>query len=223
MITRISGILESVDGLDATLTVGDLGYQILIPAFEAQRLAMLIGTRITFHTIQYLESHGQGSSYIPRLIGFASPQDRRFFELMTSLDGFGNRKALRAMAQEPALIARAILAADAPWLTKLPEIGKKTAEKVILELKGKVDSFLTADEIRGLDAAIRPPMPAPGLPPGLEAAEQALAALMALGETRADAERMIRTACDRDPTLNSPRTTAEQLIAAAYGSSTARV
>jgi holliday junction DNA helicase RuvA len=222
MITRISGLLESVDGLEATLAVGDVCYQILIPAYESQRLADQTGKRITFFTMQYLEGHGQGSSYIPRLIGFASPQDRRFFELMTTLDGFGNRKALRAMAQEPALIARAILSGDAPWLTRLPEIGKKTADKVILELKGKVDAFLTADEIRGLDAGVRTPAPL-GLSPHLAAAEQALAALMALGESRADAERMIRTACDRDPALNSPRTTAEQFIAAAYGSSTARV
>jgi holliday junction DNA helicase RuvA len=225
MITRITGILVAVDGLDATLAVGDVAYQILIPAYESARLSALAGERVTFHTIQYLESQGQGSSYIPRLIGFASPQDRRFFELMTTLDGFGNRRALRALAQEPAQIARAILSGDAPWLTKLPEIGKKTAEKVILELKGKVDSFLSIDEIKGLDAAAGGRAPAgpaiPGLP-RLDAAEPALAALMALGETRGDAERMIRTALEREPALNSAATTPEQLIAAAYGTTPAR-
>jgi holliday junction DNA helicase RuvA len=216
MITRITGTLESVEALEATIALegGQIARQVLVPAYEAQRLGSRVGQQVTLHTLEYLENQGQGSSYIPRLIGFATAQDRRFFELFTSLDGFGNRRALRAMAHEPALIARAILGSDASWLTRLPEIGKKTAEKVILELKGKVQPFLSAEEIRGLNSA------AAGSGAGgveTQAAGQAMAALVALGETRVEAERMVRAACARDPALGSPAASADQIIAAAYG------
>jgi Holliday junction DNA helicase RuvA len=210
MLTRIAGVLESIDGLEAVVRLeGGLWYSVLLPAYEAERLRERAGKPITLQTIQYLESQGQGSSYIPRLIGFTSHADRRFFELLTTVDGFGNKKALRAMAQPPGLIARAILGADAVWLSKLPEIGKKTAEKVILELKTKVEPFLTADEIRGLDAAaVNGSSPAPS-----SAAEEAIAALVALGESRGDADRMVRAAVLRDRSL----TTTDRIIAAAIG------
>jgi Holliday junction DNA helicase RuvA len=141
---------------------------------------------------------------IPRLVGFLSAQERRFFELLTSVDGMGNRKALRALAQDPALIARAIAGGDTPWLTRLPEIGKKTAEKVILELKDKVTGFLTAEEVAGLDAAATT-VPGP--------AAAAISALVALGESRPDAERLVRTALARKPGLGTP----DEIVAAALG------
>lgn len=210
MITRLTGTLESIDGLDATVRPeaggSGLTYLVLVPAYLAERLRPQIGRPVTLHTIHYLESQGQGSSYIPRLIGFLSAADRRFFELLTTVDGFGNRKALRSLAQEPANIARAILAADAPWLSQLPEIGKKTAEKVILELKGKVGSFLTAEEVAGLESAST----SEGSP---DAIAEAISALVALGETRADAERKVRAALARNKGLE----TSDQIVAAAFG------
>jgi Holliday junction DNA helicase RuvA len=209
MITRISGVLESLEGLEAVVRVeGGLWYQVLVPAYEVERLRARIGGGITLHTVHYLESQGQGASYVPRLVGFASAQDRRFFELLVAnVEGFGPRKALRALAQDPAQIARAILGADAAWLSKLPEIGKKTAEKVILELKGKVAPFLTADEVRGLEAATVGDLPAS------TPMEEAMAALMALGETRGDAERKVKVAVMRNRELK----TTDAILAAAVG------
>ncbi|MEX2218953.1 MAG: Holliday junction branch migration protein RuvA [Phycisphaerales bacterium] len=209
MITRLAGMLESVEGLEATIRLeGGLWRQVLLPAYLAETLRQEAGKPITLHTLEYLESQGQGSTYIPRLIGFASPQERRFFELLTGVDGFGNRKALRALAHQPALIARAIAGSDAAWLTQLPEIGKKTAEKVILELKGRIAPFLTAAEVQGLDAAAAPPPEEVRGP-----AAEAIAALVALGETRTDAERRVRLAIARGRAL----ATADQLVAAALG------
>lgn len=208
MITRLEGILEAVEGMEAIVKPAGLGlwYQLLIPAFESERLRQRIGRSVTFHTIQYLEGQGVGSSYIPRLIGFTTEQDRRFFDLLTSVDGFGNKKALRAMAEQPAAISRAILSADAAWLTKLPEVGKKSAEKVILELKGKVGAFLSADEVKGLDAAsVSMPLSGP--------VEEAIAAIVQLGEGRTEAEQMVRKAMTRNKGLK----TADQIVAAAYG------
>ncbi len=208
MISRLEGILEAVEGMEATVRPSGLGiwYQVLLPAFETERLRGRIGQTITLHTIEYLEGQGVGSSYIPRLIGFTTEQDRRFFDLLTSVDGFGNKKALRAMAEQPAAISRAILNADAAWLTKLPEVGKKSAEKVILELKSKVGGFLSADEVRGLDMAAAPvPVSGP--------VEEAIAAIVQLGEGRSEAELMVRKALARNKGLK----TADQIVAAAYG------
>lgn len=209
MINRLAGMLEGIEGLEATVKPDGMGiwYQVLVPAYEAQRLRERVGKPITLYTIEYLEGQGVGSSFIPRILGFTSPQDRRFFELLTTVDGFGNKKALRAMAQDPAQIARAILSADAAWLTKLPEVGKKSAEKVILELKTKVDAFLTAEEVKGLDRS------AAGQPAPTGPVEEAIAAIVQLGEDRPDAERMVRNAMARNKALK----TTDQLIAAAYG------
>jgi Holliday junction DNA helicase RuvA len=212
MITRISGVLESVDGLEAIVRPGagdgGLVYQVLVPAYESERLKAQTGRQVTLHTVHYLEGQGQGTSFVPRLVGFTSVLDRRFYELLVAnVEGFGPRKALRALAQEPAQIARAILGADAAWLSKLPEIGKKTAEKVILELKSKVGPFLTADEVRGLESAAAGEMPA-NTP-----MEEAMAALVALGETRADAERKVRMAVSRNRALK----TTDAILAAAVG------
>lgn len=212
MITRITGVLEGVEGLEATVvpTGSAMAFQVLLPAYLAQRLRESRGQSVTFHTITYFEGQLGGSHLVPRLIGFASAPERRFFELMTSVEGLGNRKALKALAQEPAAIARAIASSDATWLTGLPEIGKKTAEKVILELKSKVQGFLSAEEVAGLDAAATG-----AAPKGAEGQlfEDAIAALMALGETRADAERKVRLAMSKRPGLK----TADELVAAVYG------
>ena len=210
MISRLEGTLEAVEGMEATVRPTGLGvwYQVLLPAFEAARLGQRIGQTITLHTIEYLEGQGVGSSFIPRLIGFTTVQDRKFFDLLTTVDGFGNKKALRAMAEQPAAISRAILSADASWLTKLPEVGKKSAEKVILELKGKVAAFLSTDDIKGLDDA------ASGHTPTSGPVDEAIAAITQLGEARPDAERMVRKALSRNKGLK----TTDQIVAAAYGS-----
>lgn len=205
MITRVTGALDALDGLAATVTPasGGLSFQVLVPPYIAERLTEQLGRPVTLHTVFYLEAQGPGGAMIPRLLGFASAPERRFFELLTSVDGLGNRKALRALAQEPAHIARAIAAADTAWLTRLPEIGRKTAEKVILELKDKVHPFLTPQEVAGMDAAAAP----------TTAAVAAVAALVTLGETRADAERKVRLTLLKTPDLATP----DEIVAAAVG------
>jgi Holliday junction DNA helicase RuvA len=170
-----------------------------------------VGKPVTLHTFHYLEGQLGGSNLVPRLIGFATTGERRFFDLLTSVDGLGNRKALKALAHEPAEIARAIAGADTGWLVKLPEIGKKTAEKVILELKGKVSGYLSDSTLSALDAASRGVGPAASSDP--PAVADAIEALITLGETRPDAERKIRAAALRKPAAKTP----DELVAAAYG------
>ena len=209
MIERIAGTLEAIVGTDALISTGTpFDCRVMLPAYLAERLAHLIGGDIQLHTHFYLESHGQGTSFIPRLIGFGSPAERSFFELFTTVKGVGSRKALRAMAAEPAIIARAIAARDTRALIALPEIGKRLAETIVAELDGKVARFLSTDE---LDAALAAAQAGPTASlAGPEA--EALAALVALGEPADAAERMVRAAAAAEP---KPLTT-DALIQAAY-------
>jgi Holliday junction DNA helicase RuvA len=171
-------------------------------------LSSKIGQTVTLVTLQYLESEGQGASYLPRLIGFPTDQDRRFFGVFTTVKGIGNRKALRAMAVEPAAIARAVASKDAKELQKLPEIGKRLAETMIAELHGKVDGYLTSGEVRALEASAEIKPMGQG-----KAADEAVAALVALGETPQNAERKVQTAVGR----LGRESTADEIVAAVFG------
>lgn len=216
MICRITGILEHVDGL--ALRIAPAGspfaYEVLAPAFLAERLKAQVGKSVTLTTFEYLESQGQGTSFVPRLIGFQATSERDFFELFTTVKGIGNKKALRAMSLEPAAIARAIVAKDAKALTQLPEIGKRMAETVIAELHGKVDGFLSATEVEDLNAAAEG-KPTPGQADPI--LEEAVEALIALGEARTDAQAMVTKATTRARREGRDLTTATSVIEAVFG------
>ncbi len=142
MITQISGTLVAIVDGAAHVQAGDLVYEVLVPAADSMALAASLGKVVRFHTLHYLEGQGQGSSFWPRLVGFQTTDDRDFFELFTTVKGIGNRKALRALQMPFGRIAEAIAARDHALLQTLPEIGKRTAETICVELKGKIDRFV---------------------------------------------------------------------------------
>lgn len=192
---------------------GGVWLEVLLPAYLARGMSERHGQPLSLYTHAYLESQGQGTSFIPRLIGFETIGDRRFFEVFTTVKGIGNRKALRAMEVPPAELARAIADRDTAALVRLPEIGKRLAETIIAELNGKVAAFLSVSERRDMDTpsgAHAPRMPSSG------PRHEAVAALVALGETRADAERKVEVVLSRrdgpDPI------TADEVLVLVYGS-----
>jgi Holliday junction DNA helicase RuvA len=142
MISRIEGELLAMTDGRAMIACGQIAYEILVPGFDQQRLAARVGQAMSFHTLHYLESQGPNGPFIPRLIGFASADDRAFFELFTTVKGMGNRKALRALQLPCGAVAGAIADKDVDLLKSLPEIGKRTAETIVAELSGKVDRFV---------------------------------------------------------------------------------
>lgn len=157
MLARLTGHLESLSvdnpprAIIAPLGVGEgMGYEVLLPAYLAQRLLAESGSAelgaqagpvVTLYTLNYFESLNQGTSFIPRLIGFDSPRELAFFELLTSVKGLGNKRALRALATSPGAVARAIVERDARFLQGLPEIGPKLADLIVHELKAKAEAF----------------------------------------------------------------------------------
>lgn len=208
MLVRLTGRLDAVetDAAIVTLPVG-LTYRAMLPASATDALAARRGETVTLETLELYEASGQGSHLTPRLIGFVTETDRRFFELFTTVKGVGSRKALRAMAAPTGDIASAIARKDTAFLRTLPEIGARLAETICAELGGKVDRFIDP----GLhDNLLEPKTTAAAG----SSAQQAIAALVRLGETRPDAERLVKLAQERDPAIES----ADALLAAAFAS-----
>ncbi len=202
MIALIEGTLERIDddGL-ALVRCGPIGYHVMTPAADHHRLSQMQGHPITFHTLQYFDTPNQGSTFVPRLVGFLSNADRAFFELFTTVKGIGNRKALRALQMPFGDIAAAIARRDATTLTELPEIGKRTAETIILELKDRVEGFLRDQPgAAAAETAISGP------------ASDALAVLIQLGEPRHVAKLLVERAILADPSIRE----ADALVAAAF-------
>jgi len=201
VLARVTGTLESVDASVALIGVGDVAYEAMVPAHLAQTLTGRTGERVTLHTVEHLEAVAQGAAFRPRLIGFGSRAERAFFERLTRVKGLGTRRALRAMARPAGEIAAAISRRDTAFLQTLPEIGKRLAETVVAELHGKVDEFGSAGEHR-----------AGAVVTVASAAQQAVAALERLGQSRAEAERLVGRAVERDPALDTP----DAILAAAF-------
>lgn len=202
MISRIEGRVVRVGDGRVEIRCGALTYSLLIPATDEARVAGCVGEDVEFHALHYLEAQGQGSSFVPRLIGFESVEARAFFEMLTTVKGLGSKKALRALAMPFAAIAEAISNKDVDLLTTLPEIGRRTAETIVAELHGKVERFVELKP--GIGGG-----PIEGLP-GM--VQDAMAAMTQVGEPRAKARRLIERALADNPALES----ADELVAAAY-------
>ncbi len=200
MIARVTGRLEEVgDGVVLIDAGAGLWYELLVPACDLERLARQVGQEVVLYTIHYIEGDPARGTQQPRLIGFTSETDREFFRLFTTVKGVGVRRALRALVRRPAEVAAAIASKDQKFLTTLPEIGRRTAAQIIAELGGKVDAF-AAEAVCAQGRELS------------EAAAEALAVLVQLGERRAEAAALIQRVLAVAPELDSP----EAIIQQAY-------
>jgi len=204
MITSIQGELVAITENAAHIRCGHFTYEVLIPACDIPTLSVKVGDEIELHTREILESANQGASFIPRKLGFTSPDARDFFELLTKVKGIGYRKALRAMREPVWTIAGAIADRDLALLKSLPEIGGRMAETILNELKGKVDRFIESKPA-GADEACGANLRGRG-----QLATDALTVLIQLGENRSQARTLIDRALAADPEID----TADMLVTA---------
>lgn len=193
MIVRLQGNLEFVGDDCVHLTVGELTYELLVPAADIQFLQTQVGQRVTFFTLDYIEGNPSFGSLTPRLIGFLRAIDKDFFDLFTTVKGIGVRKALRALSIPTTQIASAIALKDVKTLKTLDGVGARAAEQIIAELHGKVEKFAIG---------ATPAVPLEQLP---DYQQTAIAALVQLGERRAEAESWVARACKADGTLKDPQ------------------
>ena len=181
MITSIQGTLTAATPLHAIVELNGFGYEVNIPVTTAEKLPAT-GSTVKLHTLVIYREDAQ------TLYGFASPAERDFFRLMIeNVTGVGPKMALTIMSKLslPSLES-AIRMGDIATLAKCPGIGKKTAERLVVEVKSKVGGS-DASSVSASEAGA-------AAPAGASAHRDAVSALMALGYKAADADQAVRRA-----------------------------
>jgi len=201
MIAQIQGKLIKLDTATALVQVGQIAYEVMLPGYVISALSGKIGSDITLCTMQYYEGTPAGGNLIPRMIGFLSSAEKNFFTKFTSVKGIGMKKGLRSLSVPITTIASAIENSDDKTLQSLPQVGKRLAQHIIAELKGKLQSF-------ALGAQPEAPVAGRFKPFQIEALE----ILIAWGEKRNEAAELIQLACEKHPDVTS----AEQLVPLIY-------
>ncbi len=201
MIANIEGKLIKLDSDCCLVQVGAIGYEVMLPSYCVSALSGQVGSEITLCTMEYYEGTPGGGNLIPRMVGFLNSRERDFFTKYTSVKGMGIKKGLRSLSIPIATIAAAIENADDKILISLSSIGKRMAQQIIAELKGKLQSFAFGAEAAGpSQAGFRPFQ------------TEALEILIAWGEKRNEAMELVELACRKHPDINS----AEALVPLVY-------
>lgn len=134
MISSISGSVKSTSINSLVVEVGGVGLLLQVPIRIAAK--MQVGERVSFHTYLIVREDAL------TLYGFTEIVDRDFFELLLSVTGIGPKVAQSILANsDAASIANAIITSDLKSLEAVPGLGKKGAQRLVLELKDKAAAF----------------------------------------------------------------------------------
>ena len=171
MIGRIAGTLLEKNPPSILVDANGIGYEIDVPMSTLYNLPAL-GERVTLLTHLAVREDAH------QLYGFATSAERQAFRDLIRISGVGARTALAVLSGlSVAELAQAVSLQESARLTRIPGIGKKTAERLLLELKGKLGAVLDA--------------PAAGSAAGGDSAD-ILRALMALGYNEREAALAVR-------------------------------
>jgi len=201
MIAQIEGKLVKLDADSCLVQVGPVGYEVMLANYCVGALSGRVGSEVTLCTMEYYEGTLGGGNLIPRMIGFLNAGERNFFTKYISVKGMGIKKGLRSLSIPIATIATAIENGDDKMLMSLPGVGRRMAQQIIAELRGKLQSFAVGAE--------------PGVPSevGFKPFQiEALEILIAWGEKRAEAMELVELARERHPDITS----AEALVPLVY-------
>jgi len=136
MIGRLSGVLLEKNPPQVMLEVQGVGYEIDVPMSTFYNLPG-VGERVTLYTHLLVREDAH------LLYGFASESERKAFRQLLKISGVGARTALALLSgMSVAELVQAVAAQESGRLTRVPGIGKKTAERLLLELKGKLGAEL---------------------------------------------------------------------------------
>jgi Holliday junction DNA helicase RuvA len=136
MICSISGSVKSTSINSLVVEVGGVGLLLQVPIRIAAKIQ--VGEKVSFHTYLIVREDAL------TLYGFTEIVDRDFFELMLSVTGIGPKVAQSILANnDAASIANAIVSSNLKFLEAVPGLGKKGAQRLVLELKEKVVAFTT--------------------------------------------------------------------------------
>jgi len=138
MIAGLRGKLEARGADYAIVNVGGVSFQVHVPTSTLARLGV-IGEEVHLHTHLYIRED------VMALYGFASPEELELFQMLITVSGVGPRLALALLsALNPDRLALAIANGNADLLTEVPGIGKRMADRLVVELKGKLEGWAGA-------------------------------------------------------------------------------
>ncbi len=200
MIAYLEGTVIQVEEDRVVLLAGGVGYEVLLPVVVKAGLKQQeIGQEAVFHIYHY-QTERQPR---PVLIGFNTLPEKAFFQQFISVADIGPLKAVKALEIPMEEVAEAIEARDIPRLCRLKGIGKRTAEKMVASLAGKLAEFTT-------DIAY--PGAAESAPDAGFVAEALDAMVTQLGHKPIEAKTLIEKALRNHPDID----TAGQLVEAIY-------
>jgi Holliday junction DNA helicase RuvA len=136
LIAHLTGVLRQKNLDGCIVDVAGVGYEVAVPLstltqlpLESEKISLFIQTEVREDSIS--------------LYGFATAREKIVFRLLTSVQGVGPKLGLSILSIAADDLARAITAGDLTKLTSIPGIGKKTAERLVLELKDKITKTFT--------------------------------------------------------------------------------
>lgn len=184
MIGMLTGRVDAIDAGTATLDVAGIGYEVRMPA--ADIAALHAGQETRLYTSLSVSQDSLA------LYGFLSPASKHMFLQLQKVSGIGPRVALSLLSTlNPTRLARAVADGDATALAKAPGLGKKGAQKIILELKGTIDLNDVEDGGRGSSTPVD------------TGTSQVVEGLMSLGWNAQNAEQAVQSACE-DNGISTP-------------------
>ena len=191
MIGYLLGKILKKEDDRVLILANQVGYEVLVPAVVMESLAeKKTGDELALH-IYYQQTERQPK---PVLIGFNHEIEKEFFQSFISVEDIGPLKAVKAMTLPIGEIARAIEARDLDSLARLKGIGKRTAQKIIATLEGRMGKFAL------MQTESKTPPPAAD-----DVAQQVLDVMVnQLGHRVVDAKRMIAEAFKRNPAIATP-------------------
>lgn len=170
MIGRITGILLEKHPPLVLVDVNGIGYEIDVPMSTFCKLPD-IGEKVTLHTHFWVREEAH------LLFGFMTEQERVLFRQLTKISGIGARTGLAILSGlSVADLHQAVVAQDSMRLTKVPGIGKKTAERLLLELRDRISPLSALSETGGTMSVVD---------------KDVLSALLALGYNDREANRAL--------------------------------
>jgi len=188
MFAHIDGIVAEKNTDSIVIDCGGVGYLLNVSGATLSA-APAVGERMKLYCILNVREDAM------ELYGFHSREEKRMYERLKGVNGVGSRTALQILSSLSVRdLSIALVTGDANALTRVPGIGKKTAQRLVLELKDKIDD----DQLVGSAASVAPVSTAKSRGPEAEAIE----ALLALGDTSAEAAKAVSRVAGQTTDVN---------------------
>jgi Holliday junction DNA helicase RuvA len=212
VINYLRGVIRRIykDEARVVLDVNGVGYELLLPYFVMRSLEE--EERAQGDEVE-MEIYFHASERQPRpvLVGFRKEFERTFFEKLLQVEDVGVGTAARAMVFSVSTIAKAIEEGDTGLLVQMPGIGKRTADKMVATLRGKVAEWAL---LRDEGYATIPPAA-----PHADVLEEVVSVLVNLGHRRAEARQMVEMAAKATSTTRDPQELLREVFRLERGSS----